>query len=381
MPLLWSGLWRKPGRTVLALVQILVAFALFGLLQGFASGIKHAVDHIGADVLSVHSRGSMADLPLADFERIKRVPGVKLVNLANYFNATYQNPKQQLLIVATDAHAWPAMTDNIVVPPTYMDALANTRTGAIVGDELVRKYGWKIGQRISLQTHVAQQNGSTDWAFDIVGILKMRDAEMVHHSTFMMVNYGYYDAARAADRGMVQQYMLRVADPKQAGAVADAIDALFANSPNETRTESLKEMAQSQMRSLGDVNFVVRAITAAVLFSLLFSIGAAQMQSVRERTPELAVLKTIGFSDGAIVALLVGEALSLCLVAAGLGLALAAALFWVAVRVDFFRDPLPIPVAVLAAGAGLALLLALITAALPAWRSLKLEVAEALAGR
>ncbi|HLZ98548.1 MAG TPA: FtsX-like permease family protein, partial [Steroidobacteraceae bacterium] len=204
---------------------------------------------------------------------------------------------------------------------------------------------------------------------------------MLHHSVFMMINYSYYDAARAAHRGTVQQYMLRVADPRQAGAVADAIDALFANSPNETRTESLREMAQSQMRSLGDVNFVVRAITAAVLFSLLLSIGAAQMQSVRERTSELAVLKTIGFPDGAIVALLVGEALLLCLVAAGLGLALAAAFFWVAVRVNFFRDPQPMPIDVLAAGAGLALLLALITAALPAWRGLKLEVVEALAGR
>jgi putative ABC transport system permease protein len=381
LPLLWSGIWRKPGRAVLAMVQIVVAFALFGLLQGFSTGIKHALAEIDADVLSVHSRGSFSDLPLAHYAHIKQVPGVKLVSYSNYVGARYQKPTQQLLIIIAEPHDWADMTHDVVIAPAYVEALAKTRTGTIVGMALARKYGWKIGQRISLQTDVAQKNGSKDWAFDIVGFLEHKDPASRNRSTMILINFGYYDEARASDNGMVQQYMVRVADPKRAAAVADAIDNQFSNSAYETRTESWREIAQAQFRSLGDLDFTVHAITAAVLFSLLFSIGASLMQNVRERTPELAVLKTVGFTDGAVVALLVAEAALLCLVSAALGLGLARLLYWIASRVNFIGGKLDIPASVLAAGAALAVSLALISAMLPAWRAMRLQVAEALAGR
>jgi putative ABC transport system permease protein len=381
LPLLWSGIWRKPGRAVLAAVQIIVAFALFGMLQGFSTGIKHALAEIDADVLSVHSRGSFSDLPLAHYAHIKQVPGVKLVSYSNYVGARYQKPTQQLLIIIAEPHDWADMTHDVVIAPAYVEALAKTRTGTIVGMALARKYGWKIGQRISLQTDVAQKNGSKDWAFDIVGFLEHKDPASRNNSTMILINFGYYDEARASDNGMVQQYMVRVADPKRAAAVADAIDNQFSNSAYETRTESWREIAQAQFRSLGDLDFTVHAITAAVLFSLLFSIGASLMQNVRERTPELAVLKTVGFTDGAVVSLLVAEAALLCLVSAALGLGLARLLYWIASRVNFIGGKLDIPASVLAAGAALAVFLALISAMLPAWRAMRLQVAEALAGR
>jgi putative ABC transport system permease protein len=381
LPLLWCGIWRKPGRAVLAMVQIIVAFALFGLLQGFSTGIKHALAEIDADILSVHTRGSFSDLPLAHYARIRQVPGVKLVSYSNYVGARYQNPTQQLLIIVAEPHDWAAMTHDVVIAPAHVEALANTRTGAIVGMALARKYGWKIGQHISLQTDVEQKNGSKDWAFDIVGFLEHKDPASRNHSTMILINFSYYDEARASDNGMVQQYMVRVADPKRAAAVADAIDDVFANSAYETRTESFREIAQAQFRSLGDLDFTVHAITAAVLFSLLFSIGASLMQSVRERTPELAVLKTVGFTDAAVVAILVGEATLLCLASAALGLGLARLLYWIAGRANFMSGQLDIPASVLAAGGALAVLLALLSALLPAWRAMRLQVVEALAGR
>jgi putative ABC transport system permease protein len=381
LPLLWSGIWRKPGRAVLAAVQIIVAFALFGLLQGFSTGIKHTLAEIDADVLSVHSRGSFSDLPLAHYAHIKQVPGVKLVSYSNYVGARYQQPTQQLLIIIAEPHDWADMTHNVVIAPAYVEALAKTRTGTIVGMALARKYGWKIGQRISLQTDVAQKNGSKDWAFDIVGFLEHKDPAARNDSTMILINFSYYDEARARDNGMVQQYMVRVADPKRAAAVADAIDNQFSNSAYETRTESWREIAQAQFRSLGDLDFTVHAITAAVLFSLFFSIGASLMQNVRERTPELAVLKTVGFTDGAVVALLVAEATLLCLVSAALGLGLARLLYWSAHRLNLMGGKLDIPASVLAAGAALAVFLALISAMLPAWRAMRLQVVEALAGR
>jgi putative ABC transport system permease protein len=359
----------------------IVAFALFGLLQGFSTSTRQALAEIDADVLSVHSRGSFSDLPLAHYAHIKQVPGVKLVSYSNYVGARYQKPTQQLLIIIAEPHDWADMTHDVVIAPAYLEALGKTRTGTIVGMALARKYGWKIGQRISLQTDVAQKNGSKDWAFDIVGFLEHKDPAMRNNSTMILVNFSYYDEARASDNGMVQQYMVRVADPKRVAAVADAIDNQFSNSAYETRTESWREIAQAQFRSLGDLDFTVHAITAAVLFSLLFSIGASLMQNVRERTPELAVLKTVGFTDGAVVSLLVAEAALLCLASAALGLGLARLLYWIASRVNFIGGKLDIPASVLAAGAALAVFLALISAMLPAWRAMRLQVAEALAGR
>lgn len=381
MPLVWSGIWRKPGRAVLALVQILLAFALFGLLQGWQSGVTSAIAHIDADLLSVHPRDGFSDLPRAYFERIQQVPGVRVVNLANYIGATYQNPKQHFLIISTLPRNWAQITTDVIVPPAAVTALEHTRTGAIVGDALVRKYGWKIGQQLPIQVPVPQRNGSTNWTFEIVGVLRMKDSDARSHSTFIVVNNDYYDEARAQDRGMVGQYMVRVRDPKDANAVGAAIDRLFMNSSYETRTEPLREMAQQGMRSIGDLNLVVRGIIGAVLFSLLFSIGALLMQSVRERTGELAVLKAVGYSDRTVMALLVAEAVLLCLSSAALGLAVSSGLFWLAERSNFWPQYIQLTAPVVATGAALALLLAVVSALLPAWRGLRLPVARAMAGR
>jgi putative ABC transport system permease protein len=381
LPLIWSGIWRKPGRAVLALVQILLAFALFGLLQGWRSGVTSAIAHIDADLLSVHPREGFGDLPRAYLERIEQVPGVRVVNLANYFNVDYQNPKQRFLVIATLPRNWAKMTTDVIVPPAAVSAMERTRTGAIIGEALMRKYGWRVGQELPVQSAIPQRSGSTDWAFNIVGVLRMKDPDARNHSTFIVINNDYYDEARANDRGMVGQYMLRVRDPKQANAVAAAIDRMFTNSSYETRTEPLREMAQQGMRSIGDLDLVVHAIIGAVLFSLLFSVGALLMQSVRERTGELAVLKAIGYSDRAIMVLLVTEAALLCLVSAALGLAVSWVLFWIAERVNFWPQYIQLTTPVIALGTALALLLALLSALLPAWRGLRLPVARAMAGR
>lgn len=380
LPLVWSGLWRRPGRTTLALVQILLAFALFGILQGWQSGVQAAIAHIDADLLMVHPRGGFGDLPRADFERIQQVPGVRVVNLANYFMATYQNPAQHFAVIATLPRNWARITHDVVVPPEAVSALERTRTGAIVGDALMRKYGWKVGQQLPVQSQIAQRSGSTDWNFEIVGVVRMKNSDARGQSTFIVINNGYYDEARALDRGMVAQYTVRAEDPKQADAVAAAIDRLFENSGYETRTEPIREMAQQGMSSIGDIDLVIRAIVAAVLFSLLFSVGALLMQSVRERSGELAVLKAIGYSDRAVMSLLVAEAALLCVASAALGLLLAAVLFRIAVRINLWPTYIQLTAPVVALGAALALLLAAASALLPAWRGLRLSVARAMAG-
>lgn len=383
LPLIWHGLWRKRGRTWLAFIQIAAAFVLFGVLHGFGASVQRMIARTDADVLVVQARGGSFDLPIAYAERLARLNGIITVNHETYSNTTYQSSPKTLLVVATLPRNWSLIESNEVdIPPGAVEALQKNRTGALVGVTFMRRYGWKVGQRIHLQADVTREDGSNNWAFDILGVVATTDpAIRAERSDFMIVNYDYFDAARFDHKGRVTQFFVRVSDPRQAATMADAIDALFANSSDETHTQSKREMAQSQFQAIGDLGFIIRSVSAAVLFSLLFSICALLMQGVRERTTELAVLKTIGFQDWAVVALLLCESLVLYLAAAAIGMGLAQGMLWFASGRIPLDAHLELPPAIVLMGLGLALVLAVVSSFLPARRSLRLEIAEALAGR
>lgn len=378
-PLIWYGIWRKRGRAILILLQIAVAFLLFGLLQGMKTGIDDAINKLNADLYIVQRANGGAPLPLAMYSRIQAVPGVKSVSYRSLLIGTYQKPTQIVAALAADVDSAVATLPGITVSKETIAALKRTRTGAIVSNELAAKYGWKTGSRIPLEVLPAfvKKDGSRDWAFDMVGTLDPGDQLM--SSEFMIVNYDYFDAARQNFPGTVSGYYLRVNDPKNPLPVTQAIDKLFANSSDETQTESLKDTVQASLQSIGDLDFVIRAIVGAVLFALLFSIGAMLMQSIRERTAELAVLKTVGFSDRKVFWMILTEALVLCVVSALIGLGLASRILPAAKT--YTQLDLTLPRSVLLAGIGMAVVLALVSAVMPAWRGLRLQVAEALAGR
>jgi|KBSSwiStaDraftv2_1062776.scaffolds.fasta_scaffold01394_25 putative ABC transport system permease protein len=382
-PLVWHGLWRKPGRTWLAFVQIAVAFVLFGVLQGFDASVQRMIAETDADMLTVQSRGGSFDLPVAYFGRLARLAGVRAVNHETYADGKYQNSPKDLLVVATLPQQWERTTaSDVNISPGAVEALQKSRTGAIVGVTFMERYGWKLGQRIPLQLNVDRMDGSKDWTFDIVGVVETKDpAIRAERSDFMIINYEYLDEARFDRKGRVTQFFVKVNDPKQAATIADEIDALFGNSSDETRTRSKRELAQSQFQAIGDLSSITRSISAAVLFSLLFSIAALLMQGVSERTTDLAVLKTVGFQDWAVVALLLCESLLLCLFAAAVGMGVAEWLLWVSSGRIPLDARLYLPAAVVMLGLALALILALSSAILPARRTLKLQIAEALAGR
>jgi putative ABC transport system permease protein len=377
LPLIWYGLWRKPGRTVLIFLQVCVAFALFGVLQGLKTGVEHAISDTRADLLIVHSRLGLADsLPLGGIGQIKSVPGVKVVEPVGLFMATYQKPTQRLGVVAiTPDQDWlAAFTFNVA--PEYVEAFRKTRTGALIRVELVQKYGWKIGDHIPLMAGPAQMNGSTDWGVDVVGTFT--DTDVGSSGDVLMINYSYFDEARLLGKGTVSHFKVAIADPRQAVTVSDEIDRRFANSANETRSESMRELAQAQMQSIGDLNFLIRAIVGAVLVALLFATATMMMQSTRERTPELAVLKTLGFRDGTVFVLLLAEAIVVFITAAACGLALALLVFPFASKIV---PGLSMPMIVIVIGLAAAVLVAAISAAVPAAVAARLNIVTALTTR
>jgi putative ABC transport system permease protein len=377
LPLIWAGIWRKRGRAVLMLLQIVSAFALFGVLQGLNTGIKEAIAHTHADRLYVASRVSLGDpLPLGHLSPLEAVPGVKAVSYRVGFGGTYQQPTQFIPGFATDVTGFFAMFDEIDVPRAQIEALARTRTGAIVGKVTADRYGWQVGDRITIQSPTPRRDGSRDWPLDIVGIYTQ--TLQPESAIALIANYAYANEGRAVNRDTVDYFTVQVDDVSRAAQIGLQIDGLFANSSNETRTQSEQELAQSQVQRIGDLDFIVHGVTAAVFFALLFATGALMMQSIRERVPELAILKTVGFTDRLVMMLILCEALLFCVLAAGIGLGVAAVLLPMA---RGFISIARVPGVVIVAGLGCAVVLAIVGSTVPAWRGLRLQVADALADR
>jgi putative ABC transport system permease protein len=378
LPLIWSGIWRKPGRTALILLQVAVAFALFGVLQGMKTGMDRSIADTRADVLFIGpAEFGGAPLPLSYLDRLRSIPGMKDLSFADGFLGTYQKPTQAVFALAIPpSDIWvTAIPTLFQILPKDLEAMKRTRDGALITADIAKKYGWHSGDRIPLTSNTLKTDGSGTWSFQIVGTVTDHEPG---EASFIVINYAYLDEARALNKGTVRNFYAIISDPKRAAQMSDTIDRVFGNSANETRTSSFKENAQQQMRSIGDLNFLIRSIISAVLVALLFSTTTMMMQTIRERTSELAVLKTLGFSDRAMFLMVVGEGVVVCIAAALVGLALAMGAFPWAAK---FIPGLSMPPIVIGLGLAGAVLVALISAALPASRAARLQVVDALAGR
>ena len=377
-PLIWTSLWRKKARTIFTLLSIMIAFLLFGLLQGVNAWLNAFGTGSNANRLYVVSRVSQVQpLPSAYLHKIEAVPGIRQATYIAGISGFYQEKSNNLLALATDVQKFFNLYPDWKIAPEQLAAMSRTRAGAIVAAPLMRAFGWKIGDRLPLRTSVMKQDGSADWDFEIVGTYDVPSSPA--EANRILVNYAYFDEARRLERGTAWAFVVAIDDPTHAAQACAAVDALFINSAYETVTQDEKAYVQGQLRQLGDVSLMANAIVAAVLFTLLFLTGNTMMQSVRERTPELAILKTVGFSDRSVTVLVLIESVLLCVLAASLGLAAAAAVFPVTAALGIAGTALPLNVVAL--GLAIAVGLALASGLPPAWRAQRLVIVEALAGR
>jgi putative ABC transport system permease protein len=379
-PLIWAGLWRNPVRTVLTMLCIVVAFMLFGLLHGITSSIDEVIDQMSDTRLRIQSRVNIAQgLPIAYLPRIENVSGVTGVAYYSWFGGYYQDPRNQVQTGAIDVDRLFTLYPELQIADEHIEAMRATRTGALMGRDLAETHGWQVGDRVPIGSQIwPRADGSYDWAFDIAGVYTFGDGSIP--SNELWINYDYFDEARSLARGTVSLYFARIDDAERSAEIAEDIDALFANSLDETQTQNEKDWIRAQINQVGDINAFLNAIILAVLFTLLFLTGNTMMQSVRERIPELAVLKTYGFGNLSIVTLVVAEAALLCIAAAAVGLTIASYLVPSIYRL-IGAGALPMPWSVVTAGIILAALVALVSALPPAWRAQRLDVADALAAR
>lgn len=325
-PLVWAWLFRAKTRTLLTLVSICAAFLLFGLLDAVRTSFGEAGRGTGgAQRLQTGSRLSFTQtLPLALEPQIEKVPGVKAVSYANWFGGAYQDPHNLLFSFAV-APGYLDLFPEVKVAPDARAAFDRNRTGALVGEELARRFHWKVGDRVPLQSTIfPDRAGSKTWTFVIVGVIQSgNQAGGGLFDQAFLLNWKTFDETTPYNRGQVGWYITRIADIGQADAVGKAIDALSENSDHETLTQTEQAAYASRILQLADIGLIVTSIIGAVFFTLLLLSGNTMMQAVRERTGELAVLKTIGFSNFSLLALVLSESVLLQLMGGLLGLGLA----------------------------------------------------------
>ncbi len=384
LPLLWAGLFRRKTRTILTLASIIVAFMLFGLLQSVRVAFESGAESADDKRLLTSARYSIIEpLPMSYLRRIEQVPGVVGVAFADWFGARYQNESNAFPVFAVDPRRYLAMYPEFEIDPAQLEAFAATRTGAVAGKRLVDRYKWTVGQKLPIASEIhARADGDLNWEFDLVGVIDAEDPAVRGNTDMVLINVAYFDEARAVGKGKTGWYMVRVEDSSRAREVSAEIDRIFANSPDETKTQPEKEFAVGFARQIGDIGLLVTRILAAVFFTILILTGNTMAQSLRERIPELAILKTLGFSDGKVTALVLAEAGLLLLIGGGIGMAGAVAVMPVLNGSTGGRfPPLFVTASTWAVAAALVAGLALLVGLPPAYRARRLRIVEALAGR
>lgn len=376
--LIFSSLKRKKLRTSLTILSIMVAFVLFGYLTAIRQAFVAGVEVAGVDRLIVRHKVSLIQLLPQSYEaRMENIDGVDNAAHSTWFGGIYQEPKNffaQMPIVPEEMYD---MYPEFIVSDEHKAAWAGTRSGAIAGRGLAERFGWKVGDRIPINATIwTKKDGGRTWEFDLVGIYD--GAEKGTDTSQFFFRYDFFDETRQFGEGLVGWYTVRVTDPERATEVAAAIDAEFANSPQETKSEAEGAFIQGFANQIGNIGFIIMSIMSAVFFTILLVAGNTMAYTVRERTAELAVLKAIGFTDRGVLSLVLGESLALTLVGGAIGLAVA----WLLVSMgDPTQGSFPvfyIPGRDIVLGAGLIVVMAFIAGIIPALQAQKLQIADAL---
>lgn len=377
-----KNLGRKKVRTLFTGLSILIAFLLFGLLGALRNSFTLGVELAGADrLITVHKVSLVQLLPISYLRNIQSTEGVDKVAHFTWFGGYYQDPKQQFFAAPTDPEMLFEVYSEWQIVDGSLDAWQRNRTGMLIGESMANVNGWKVGDRLPIgSTIYAQSDGNRSWEFTVEAIFS--DGAEGANEQAMYFHYDYFDEARQFGQGQVGWYVTKVADPDQSEEVARAIDIQFANSAAETKTSTEKGWVQGFAQQFGNIGLIVTSILGAVFFTMLLVAGNTMAQSVRERTSELAVLKTLGFSDARVMRMVLYESMMLSVIAGGLGLLFSLTMATgMRAAVSQFLPGFAINSDTLLTGVGLIIVLGLVTGLLPALSAMRLNVVTALARR
>jgi putative ABC transport system permease protein len=378
LPLISSSLRRKRLRTFFTVASILIAFLLFGLAESMRYALQSGVDVAGADRLLTMHKVSFTQLLPASYEtRMHAVDGVVDVTPQTWFGAWYQDERNQIPTFPVKPEAFLRIYPEYVIPEDQKQAWLADRSGVLIGRAMADLFGWKPGDKVPLNSAIwRKEDGSFVWEVTVRAVFDLPNGGDTRQ---IVMHQDYFDEAKAQAKGLVGWYVVKIEDSGRVQAVAKQIDQLFANSPAETKTSSERAMAQSFVNQVGNIGKILGAIVTAVFFTMLLVTANTMAQSVRERTNEIGVLKTLGFTNTGVLGMVLAESVLVTVIGGALGLAAA---WWLGVQFEpVFRQYLPgfqVPPHAIVMGGVYMLVLGLIAGALPAAQAMRLRIVEAL---
>jgi putative ABC transport system permease protein len=378
LPIVWRNLLRRKVRTIFTVLSVFVAFVLFGYLMAIRAAFSMGVDLAGVDRLMVLNKTTIImPVPYAYMEQIRRVEGVTDITFANWFGAYYQETRNQFANMAVDAESWLRMYPEFEIPEDQVKAFLADREGAIVGITTAERFGWKVGDRVPLQATIFRPFRPA-WEFNIRGIytsqVKGTDTTNLFFH-WQMLN----EAIRGTSFGnQVGWYVIRVADPDRSPEIAKKIDTMFANSSSETKTDTERAFVAGFAKQIGNISLITQLIAAAAILLILLVTANTMAQSIRERTNELAVLKTLGFGDGRVLSMVLLESCAIAVLGGGTGLLVAWILILGGDPTGGFLPLFFFPVRDVMYGGVFVLLLGLVAGAFPALQASRLRIVDAL---
>lgn len=385
--LVMSNLFRHKIRTFLTLFSVLVAFLLFTLLRTITGALEGDISLDGVDRLTVSPKYSIIDsLPVSHSDQIARIEGVSSVIHQSWFGGTYQDVSNFFPKFPVRPREYFEMYSEYAIDPSQLDAFERTRTGAVVPADMAERYDWKIGDKIPIIGDIwtLEETPSEPWVFDLVGTYSRADEDATSSGSIagdaFLLNYAYFDEARMeAARGAVGWFTVRISDPDNGAAIAAAIDGVFENSPDPTRSATEAEFARQFAAQIGNIGLMMNGILSAVFFTILLLTANTMTQAFRERVPELAVLKTFGFTDTTVSLLVLAESVLLCVVGGGLGIGLAAMISGsLRPTVETFISPFVLAPETVILGFVISVILGIVVGIVPAVTAKRLQIVDAL---
>jgi putative ABC transport system permease protein len=376
-PLLWANLGRKPLRTSLTLASIVIAFLLFGMLRALQTALTGSADLAGVDrLITMHKVSFIQPLPLAYLNRVRGVEGVRAAGSSSWFGGIYQEDRNQIAVFATEADIFWDLYTEYKLPEEQRTAWIADRGSAIVGRGLADKFGWKVGETIPIRSNIfTHKDGGSVWPMKIAGVYDATNGDV----NSIYFHYDYFNESRTFGRDQIGMVSVRLENKDQAAEISKKIDAMFANSPTETKTNTERAFMQSFANQMGNIGALVTAVASAVFFTMLLVTANTMGQSIRERINEIAVMKTLGFSSFAVTAMVFGEALLVTAIGGLIGLGLAALLSGLIAKVmSTFFPVMGLGAGTYVGGVALILILGSLAAALPSVQAWRLQIVDAL---
>lgn len=317
--LVWRNSLRKKSRFILTCLSVMVAFFLFSILAGINNALTNNINGNNQyRLITSHKISMTRSLPINYQQKISVIEGVEQVTYTSWFGGFFQDESNQLAVLAVSHHNYFDLFTEYNINASELEQWQKNRTGLIIGQVVADKYGWKVGDSVPLSSSIwMNREGSFTWHFTVSAIYQVSSSSVDENKIFFQ--HAYFDKARAYSSYMVSWLTPKIQANADAEQVSQAIDALFANAHEVTKTTTEQVFIKEQAQQFADMAMVIKLVVMAVFFTLLLIVCNTMAQANRERLNESAMMKALGFSTTFLTAQLYLESLTLLTVGAFLG--------------------------------------------------------------